>query len=220
MNNSFDLFRNYALGNDEYKKFTDKELMCLIKADDVKAEKYLYVRYVFVVKKVVSTFFLIGGDKDDLFQEAMIGLIKAVDSFNFDENIYFRSFAELCIRRQIISAIRKSKGYGENLLNNCVSLYQFDNDEIETNIIEQLIDISCPDPENAILVKEQMNTYKEIQSKLLSKFERDVLYEFEKGKSYEEISIILDKDVKSIDNALHRIRSKINNSRDEIFGNC
>ncbi len=219
MSNSFDLFRNYASYSNEYKNFTDKELVDFIKRGDLKAEKYLYARYSFVVKKVVSAFFILGGDKDDLFQEAMIGFINAVNRFNFDINNNFRSFAELCIRRQIISAIRKTRGYEKNLLNSSISIYGIVNDDLEDNLIEKLEDLSCPNPENVVIKKEQMNSLREIQSKILSKFEREVLLEYEKGKTYEEISIALDKDVKAIDNALQRIKSKINKNKDKIFGN-
>jgi RNA polymerase sigma-H factor len=217
VNNSFDLFRNYALCSREYKDFTDKELINFIKMGDFKAEKYLYARYSFVIKKVVSAFFILGGDKDDLFQEAMIGFINAVKSFNFDTTNNFRSFAELCIRRQIISAIRKTRGYEKNLLNSSISIYESCSDNSEDNLIEKLEDINCPNPENVIIEKEQINSLREIRSKILSKFERDVLLEYENGKSYEEISIALDKDVKSIDNALQRIKSKINKNIDKIL---
>lgn len=217
MSNSFDLFRNYAVCSNEYKNFTDKELVNLIKNGDHKAEKYLYARYSFVIKKVVSAFFILGGDKDDLFQEAMIGFINAVKSFDFDTTNNFRSYAELCIRRQIISAIRKSRGYEKNLLNSSISIYEYFSDNSEDNLIEKLEDLSCPNPENVIIKKEQMNILREIQSKILSKFEQDVLAEYQSGKTYEEISIALDKDVKAIDNALQRIKLKINKIKDKII---
>lgn len=217
MSNSFDLFRKYAVCSNEYKNFTDKELVNLIKNGDLKAEKYLYARYSFVIKKVVSAFFILGGDKDDLFQEAMIGFINAVKSFNFETTNNFRSYAELCIRRQIISAIRKSKGYEKNLLNSSISIYECFSDNSEDNLIEKLEDLSCPNPENVIIKKEQMNNLREIQSKILSKFEQDVLVEYQSGKTYEEISIALDKDVKAIDNALQRIKLKINKIKDKII---
>lgn len=217
MSNSFDLFRKYAVCSNEYKNFTDKELVNLIKNGDLKAEKYLYARYSFVIKKVVSAFFILGGDKDDLFQEAMIGFINAVKSFNFETTNNFRSYAELCIRRQIISAIRKSRGYEKNLLNSSISIYECFSDNSEDNLIEKLEDLSCPNPENVIIKKEQMNNLREIQSKILSKFEQDVLVEYQSGKTYEEISIALDKDVKAIDNALQRIKLKINKIKDKII---
>jgi len=218
MSNSFDFFRNYDLCSNEYKKFTDKELIDFIKFGDTYAEKHLYFRYLFVVKTVVSTFFVLGGDKDDLFQEAMIGFVNAVNSFNVSKNENFKNFAMLCIRRQIISAIRKSKGYEKNLLNSSISLYEFVSDEFGDNLIEKIEDFSCPNPENVFIIKEQMNDFFEIQSKILSKFERDVLEEYKNGRTYEEISIALDKDVKSIDNALQRVKSKISKNKDEIFG--
>lgn len=217
MTNSFNLFNNYSLNNSEYKNFTDQKLIEFIRSGDVNAEKYLYARYSYVVKSIVSSFFILGGDKDDLFQEAMIGFVNAVNNYNFNLNANFRSFAELCIRRQIISAIRKSKGYEKNLLNNSISIYEQGNDDYEDNLLEKLEDFNCPNPENVIIIKEEIDNYHAVRARILSKLERAVLTEYENGKTYEEISVTLDKDVKAIDNALQRIKKKINQNKEKFM---
>lgn len=217
MDNSFNLFNSYCINSSEYSDFSEKELIELIKMGDFKAEKYLYARYLHIIKTIVGTFFILGGDKDDLFQEAMIGFLNAVNKYNPNLNKNFRSFAELCIRRQIISAIRKSKGYEKNLLNKSISIYECGNDEFDNNLLDKLEDFSCPDPENVFIVKEEMNTYYEIRSKILSRFESAVLTEYENEKTYEEISFTLDRDLKAIDNAMQRIKKKINQNKGKLF---
>lgn len=210
MINSFQLFKNYSFINKDYENFTEQELIENIRKGDEIAEKYLYIRYSYIVKRIVSSFFIIGGDKEDLFQEAMIGLVHAVKKFDCDINDNFRYFAELCIRRQIITVIRKSKGYEKNVLNNCISIYEYSDLEQEENLLDKYIYKDCLNPENVMIIKEEMNYYYDIKSKILSQFEIAVLSEYENGKTYDEIAISLKKDIKSIDNALQRARKKIN----------
>ena len=109
MNGSLVLFNGLNYYREQYDDFSDEELITRIKNGDENAERCLCKRYTFVVKRITSSFFIIGGNIDDLFQESMIGLIKAVNSYNGKYGNRFRSYAEICIRRQIISAIRKSK---------------------------------------------------------------------------------------------------------------
>jgi len=208
--NSFQLFKNYNINSIEYENFTEQELIEKIREGDEKAEKYLYTRYCHVVKRIVSSFFIIGGDNDDLFQEAMIGLVNAVNKYNCNINNNFRYFAELCIRRQIISAVRKSRGYEKNLLNNSISLYDYTDSEHKDNFLYKRIGEDSLNPENVIIIKEEISFYNEVKTKVLSNFEKAVLAEYEDEKTYEEISIALKKDLKSIDNALQRIKKKIN----------
>lgn len=215
MNNSIGLFKNCIFKMDKYENLTEQELIENIRQGDDLAEEYLYFRYSYIVKKIVSSFFIIGGDKDDLFQEAMIGLMHAVDKYNFEINNNFKYFAELCIRRQIITAIRKSKGYKKNLLNNSISIYECVNEEFEDNLLCRLENNDCRNPESVLIIKEEISYYREIKSSVLSQFEMEVLSEFENEKTYEEISVSLKKDVKSIDNALQRIRKKINENREK-----
>jgi len=216
--NSCNLFKDYDFNFKQFESFTEQELVENIRKGDELSENYLYVRYSFIIKKIVSSFFILGGDKDDLFQEAMIGLINAVDKYNCNISSNFRCYAELCIRRQIITAVRKSARYGKNLLNNSISIYECINDEWEDNLLNRLEDLeSCFNPENVIISKEEMNNYYDIKSRVLSKLEKAVLSEYETGKTYEEISIALKKDIKSIDNALQRIKRKINSKKETMI---
>jgi RNA polymerase sporulation-specific sigma factor len=199
-----DSYDNYK----EYENLSDQDLIEKIRNGDDLAEKYFYMKYIFVIKKMVSSFFILGGEIDDLFQEAMIGLIKAVNSFNCEINGNFKYFASLCIRRQIITAIRNSKGYDKNLLNNCISLHEITDYESEMTILDKIAAID-EDPEIVFITKEENKENSYMISSMLSNFERSVLSEYGKGKSYEEISITLNRDVKSIDNALQRIKRKV-----------
>lgn len=212
------LFNNSSINYKEYENFTDNELICKIRNGEVEAEKYFYTRYFYVVKRVVSSFFILGGEKDDLFQEAMIGLLKAVKNFNSNMNSNFKYYAELCMRRQIISAIRKSRGYEKNVLNNSVSIYQYTDTEYGDCIMDKLLAADSTNPEIVIIKKQEIHDYYAATSKILSSFEREVFLEYAKGKSYEEISFELKKDIKSIDNALQRIKKKVNNNKNTFFG--
>lgn len=211
--NSLGLFKNCSLNYKEYDDFTEQELIESIRLGDEKAAKHLISRYSYIVWKIVSSFFIIGGDKDDLFQEAMIGLMNAMDKYNCDINDNFRCFAEICIRRQVITAIRKSKGYKNNLLNNSISMHDYTRLEHDVSALNTLVCAECLNPENVIITKEEINDYYKNIFEILSEFEKAVLTEFENGKSYEEISITLKKNIKSIDNAMQRIRKKVNNNK-------
>ncbi len=211
------LFKNLIFKNEEYENLTDNELIEKIRNGEDSAEKYFYSRYIYVVKKIVSSFFILGGDTDDLFQEAMIGLLKAIKNYNSEINSSFKHYAELCIRRQIISAIRKSRGYEKNLLNNSISIYGFSDNDQGDYILDKLFGLDSLNPESVIICKEEINDYYDVTNKILSSFEKKVLTEYGKGKSYEEISATLNKDIKSIDNALQRIKKKIYKYKDKIL---
>lgn len=202
---SINIYNNLNYYKQEYDTFSDEELISKIKDGNENAERCLYKRYSFIIKRIASSFFIIGGSIDDLFQEAMIGLIKAVNRYDEGYGNSFRTYAEVCIRRQIITAIRKTKPY--EILNRNTSY--FSNDDIECALLEEYSDLDKLNPENVLICEEEKNQYYNEASKFLSKFERAVLTEYGKGKSYEEISLALHKNVKSIDNALQRVKKKI-----------
>jgi len=152
---------------------------------------------------------------DDLFQESMIGLIKAVSSYKAGFGNSFRNYAEVCIRRQIISAIRKSKV--NDIINNNISVFNYYDVENVCVQMNKFGEMDKLNPENVYINKEEKNDYFEITSKFLSEFERIVLTEYGKGKSYEEISLTLHKDIKSIDNALQRIKKKICSHKEKLI---
>lgn len=206
MNGSLVLFNGLNYYREQYDDFSDEELITRIKNGDENAERCLCKRYTFVVKRITSSFFIIGGSKDDLFQESMIGLVKAVKSYNAEFGNSFRNYAEVCIRRQIISAIRKSKV--NDIINNNISIYSCS--EIASDYIDadKISEMNKLNPENVFIKEEEKSNYFIMTSKFLSRFEMAVLTEYGKGKSYEEISLALNKNIKSIDNALQRIKRK------------
>lgn len=206
MISSISIYNNLNYYNEEYDRFTDEELIQKIKSGNDQAERCLFKRYSFIIKRISSCFFIMGGNLDDLFQEAMIGLIKAMNGYDENYGNSFRCYAEVCMRRQIISAIRKTKTY--EMLSRQTSFYDFINESEEITLLEEYADLTN-NPENVLICKEEKMHYYNKASQLLSNFEKAVLTEYGKGKSYEEISIKLNKNIKSIDNALQRVKKKI-----------
>jgi len=216
MISSVSILTNLNYYKKEYDLFSDEELIYNIKNGNEHAERCLYKRYTFVIKKITSSFFLIGGSIDDLFQEAMIGLIKAVNGYDKDYGSSFRCYAEVCIRRQIITAIRKTQTY--EMLNRNISSYDCFDEIEEFTLMQEYADLDSMNPESVLICKEEKNHYYNKASELLSDFEKKVLVEYGKGKSYEEISILLNKNIKSIDNALQRVKKKICYNKEKIQG--
>lgn len=205
----------------EYDIFSDEELIREIrevKDGNDHAERCLYKRYIFIIKRIASSFFIIGGSIEDLIQEAMIGLINAVNGFDENYGSSFRCYAEVCIRRQIITAIRKTKPY--EILSRNTTFYDFSNEfnEIEdATLLDEYSDLDSMNPENVFICKEEKNYYYNKASEFLSAFEKAVLIEYGKGKTYEEISFVLNKNIKSIDNAMQRIKKKISFNKEKLM---
>lgn len=190
----------------EYDTFSDEELIRKIKNGNDQAERCLYKRYIYTIKRISSSFFLMGGSMDDLLQESMIGLIKAVNGYDVNHGASFKCFAEVCIRRQIITAIRKSKA--NYFLNNVIYFCDIFIENEEISFEDEYADFSN-NPEYVVINEEERRQYRTITSRLLTDFERAVLTEYGKGKSYEDISRKLNKNIKAVDNALQRIKGKI-----------
>ena len=174
------------------------------------AFEVLISRYKGSILARARTYFLRGADREDLIQEGMIGLIKAIRDYKSDRTSTFKSFAELCITRQIITAIKTASRQKHIPLNSYVSLYRSDTDGEDDRMLIDLIESdSSFDPEEYMIINE---SYQGIDAKLLgllSKFERSVLENYISGKSYMEISQLIGRPVKSIDNALQRIKRKL-----------
>lgn len=196
----------------EYDTFSDEELIRKIKNGNDQAERCLYKRYIYIVKRISSSFFLMGGSMDDLLQEAMIGIIKAVNGYDVNHGTSFRCYAEVCIRRQIITAIRKSKA--NYYLNNVIYFSDIFVENQEFILKDEYADLSN-NPEYVIINEEERCQYRTITSRLLTDFEKAVLTEYGMGKSYEDISRKLNKNIKAVDNALQRVKSKIK-KQDEL----
>ncbi len=157
------------------------------------------------------SYFLIGADKDDIVQEGMIGLYKAIRDFNFDRQTSFRAFAEICITRQIITAIKTATRQKHIPLNSYVSLSKplaIDDDQ-DRSLADVLQTAHVTDPAELLISSEEMRSIKMCFNEILSDFEADVLHLYVEGKSYQEISEYLGRHVKSVDNALQRIKRKV-----------
>lgn len=212
---SISMYSNLNYFKQEYNLFSDEELISKIKQGDYHAERCLYKRYTFIIGKITNSFFIIDGSSDDLIQEAMIGLIKAVKSFDADNGSSFKCYAITCIRRQIITAIRKTKAYER--ISRITSFYDCFSESEGAIYYEDYADLNKMNPENVLICREEENQYYLRAAELLSDFENTVLNEYEKGKSYEEISRDLNKSIKSIDNALQRARKKIHCNKGKIM---
>ena len=192
--------------------YPDEKLALMSREGDREAEELLFERYRNFVKLKTSSFFLAGADKEDIIQEGMIGLFKSIRDFNPDRCGSFRAFAELCIQRQIISAVKASTRQKHNPLNSSISLdMPIYNEKSHISLIDAIINEQDAGPEAIIIGREQAGDIEEKIYKVLSELERTVLLSYINGKSYYEIARDLDKQVKCIDNALQRVKRKLEN---------
>ncbi len=181
---------------------SDEELLSRIRRGEDGAIDALILRYMSYVKSLSRSYFLVGGDFEDIIQEGMIGVVNAISQFDATRHTSFRTFAASCIRNRIYSAIRNSQR-GKNLpLNNYIS---FEN----AFSADALFAPTVPDPAEGVISEETYSELKEAVSKLLSSFEKKVFELYLEGLSYAEISGKLSKPEKSIDNAVQRIRKKL-----------
>ena len=189
---------------------TDDELIVLSKNGDGYATEVLMEKYRNFVRSRSRTYFLIGDDKEDIIQEGMIGLYKAIRDYKPEAQASFKSFAELCITRQIITAIKTATRQKHIPLNSYISLSKpvYD-DENERVLLDTVIERKKLDPEEIMIDKERFSSIEEKLSDILSKLEWKVLSKYLEGKSYTEIARQINKSEKSIDNALQRIKKKI-----------
>jgi RNA polymerase sporulation-specific sigma factor len=193
-----------------YERYTDEEIIGFIQQGEEYASEYIIDKYKDLVKIKARAYFIIGADKEDLIQEGMIGLFKAIRDFDHNKKASFFSFAELCINRQIITAIKSATRQKHIPLNSYISLNKqaFDSDT-ERSYFDLLADEKTTNPEDLFIDQEERDFIKKNINGVLSTFEYSVLNLYLKDKSYSEISKILDKSEKSIDNALQRVRKKI-----------
>lgn len=191
-----------------YTKYTDEELIRLLRNDYTDITEYLLKKYAPLVKKSIRTLYLIGADTEDLSQEGMIGLFKAIQNYDTTSSASFYSFAKLCIDRQIYDAIKASNRKKHSPLNSYISFYTKVNEE-ETELIENLEAGNESNPEYVVLNRESNSLFESNLEASLSKLEQEVLHQYLAGSSYSDIAASLHKPVKSIDNAIQRIRSKV-----------
>ncbi|KJR96468.1 MAG: RNA polymerase factor sigma-70 [Peptococcaceae bacterium BRH_c4a] len=177
--------------------------------DDIALE-YLINKYKNFVRAKARSYFLIGADREDIIQEGMIGLYKAIRDFRMDKLSSFRAFAELCITRQIITAIKTATRQKHIPLNSYVSLNKpiYDEDSDRT-LLDVISGTRITDPEELIISREEFDDIEEKMGEILSSLEWKVLMSYLEGKSYQEIAEDLKRHVKSIDNALQRVKRKL-----------
>ena len=193
-----------------YNTFEDAELVQKAQHGDFEAMEVLMERYKNFVRGKARTYFLIGADREDIIQEGMIGLFKAVRDFEQGKQAQFRSFAELCVKRQIITAIKSATRQKHIPLNSYISLSRpVYEDDSEKTLLDLLSAEYILDPEQILINQEALGITEKRIYMTLSEFEKSVLTYYINGKSYQEIAVLLEKEPKSIDNAIQRVKRKI-----------
>ncbi|WP_139492812.1 RNA polymerase sporulation sigma factor SigH [Brevibacillus dissolubilis] len=198
------------LKHSQFDLMSDEEVVELVRENDAEALEYLINKYKNFVRAKARSYFLIGADREDIVQEGMIGLYKSIRDFRGDKLTSFKAFAELCITRQIITAIKTATRQKHIPLNSYVSLDKpiYDEDSDRT-----LLDVICgtkvTDPEELFINREEFDDIEGKMSEILSDLERQVLMLYLDGRSYQQIAVELDRHVKSIDNALQRVKRKL-----------
>ena len=199
----------FSINENEYTQMTDEKLIENINNEDKTALNCLLNRYNDLVNAKANKFFMIGAEKEDMIQEGMIGLYKAVKSFNLEKQSSFKTFANMCIERQLITAVKNSNRQKHIPLNSSISLNSAAYDDNEDVDKIDVLDIKGQnDPLDIIADQEYFKSMESKIKQCLSKFELQVLDEYEKGKTYAAIAEKLNSKVKSIDTAIQRIRKK------------
>ena len=195
----------------KYERMTDEQLIGELRGGDQGVMDFVMVKYKSMVRKKARAMYLLGGENEDLIQEGMIGLIKAVRDYNPEQGASFQSFAELCVSRQMYSAIEASKRKKHLPLNSYVSIYESgdaEGNDKKTPLIDMIEPVRENDPETLYFSREYTEAFVEQLKEQLSPLENHVLYLHLVGTDYRTIAEILEKSPKSIDNALQRIRTK------------
>ena len=198
--------------NNNYNNMSDDDLLELINKKDTDALDFLICKYKDLVNSKVNKYFIIGAEKEDIVQEGLIGLYKAIKDYKPDKQNSFKSFANLCIERQLITAIKSSNRQKHMPLNSYLSLNMtaFENEDgnNDTQIVDVLENTVIEDPLDTITKKEYFLSVENVIDSSLSDFEKKVLNRYVQGESYVKIAERLDAPVKSVDNAIQRIRKK------------
>lgn len=194
-----------------YEQATDEELLHRLRGGEEAIMDYICDKYKNLVRSKAKSMYILGGDNEDLIQEGMIGLFKAVRDYDSGRDASFFTFADLCISRQMYTAVQASKRQKHIPLNSYVSLYGSNSEQEseERKLVEELSDRSGLNPEEMFLDKERVSYLENMIEHELSGFEKQVLDLYMTGMSYTQIAKVLGRDEKSTDNALQRLKSKI-----------
>ena len=199
----------YFFNENKYNDIPDEQLIKQIRLGDTNAQNYLLEKYKSLVNMKANRFFLVGAEDDDMVQEGMIGLFKAIQSFDLEKNNSFKTFANLSIERQLITAIKTSNRQKHMPLNSSFSLNLSAYDENDDTTVMEILDTNtAEDPLDTITKREYIEFVENKIDKNLSGFEKQVLSRYIQGESYVDIANKLNSPVKSIDNAIQRIRKK------------
>ena len=194
----------------DFDSMTDEQVVVLAQETDSPALEYLLNKYKNFVRTKARSYFLIGADHEDIVQEGMIGLYKAIRDYKAERLSSFRAFAELCVTRQIITAIKTATRQKHIPLNSYISLnkpiYEEDSDR---TLLDVITEEGISNPEEMIIDREDLSVIEGKIGQMLSDLEKDVLVRYMEGKSYVEIADEMHRHVKSIDNALQRIKRKL-----------
>ena len=195
---------------DVFGRMNDEDIVRLCHNGNISAEEYLLYKYKNFVRSKARSYFLIGADHEDIVQEGMIGLYKAIRDYKSEKLSSFRAFAELCITRQIITAIKTATRQKHIPLNSYVSLNKpLYDEESDRTLLDIIIEGGTSNPEDMIINQENLGHIHQKMSEVLSGLEQEVLSAYLDGKSYQEIAESLGRHVKSIDNALQRVKRKL-----------
>ncbi len=196
-----------------YSGMDDEEVLVHVRSGCKRGVEHLIEKYKPLVRAKARSYFLVGADREDIVQEGMIGLFKAVRDYKNDKSIPFRIFADMCITRQIITAVKTATRQKHIPLNSYVSFNKkiFDEDS-DKFLIEVIQEISVANPEELFISKEEYAVIESRMMELLSPFEKEVLSKYLGGIAYQDIAKQLNKPVKSVDNALQRLKKKIEKS--------
>ncbi len=202
--------QNLYFQKEEYNNLDDNEVITKIKQGDKKALNYLLDKYTDVVSMKAGKYFIVGAEKEDIIQEGLIGLFKAIKSFNPEKQSSFKTFANLCIERQLQTAIKSSMRQKHMPLNSYLSLNISAYDESEDTSLLEVFETenAAEDPLDIVTKKEYYNFVEDRIEETLSDFEKQVLHRYTNGESYTQIAERLNAPVKSVDNAIQRIRKK------------
>ncbi|MDQ0485048.1 RNA polymerase sporulation-specific sigma factor [Alkalihalobacillus hemicentroti] len=193
-----------------FDQLDDEMLVIMVHEGHSRALEHLITKYKNFVRAKARSYFLIGADREDIIQEGMIGLYKAIRDFRGDKFSSFKAFAELCITRQMITAIKTATRQKHIPLNSYVSLDKpIYDEESDRTLLDVICGTKVTDPEELIINQEEFDDIELKMSEILSDLERKVLMLYLDGRSYQEISVDLNRHVKSIDNALQRVKRKL-----------
>lgn len=198
---------------DSYENITDEELIDRLRDGESQVTDYIMEKYKNLVRKKAKSMYILGADNDDLIQEGMIGLFKAVRDYDAGRDASFYTFADLCISRQMYNAVQASRREKHTPLNTYVSLYadiqEAEGGENSTELVNVLASAAETNPEQLVIDQENVADIEAIIDKELSGFEKQVLDLYLTGMSYSQIAKVLSRDEKSTDNALQRLKAKL-----------